>query len=157
LIGKRLSGATMGLVAALLLALSPFNIRFAQETRMYTLLTFNAAVAMYALVRLLTDARSTRPIGSQFREYLHVWRTPGMAEPDTEDEFSYKDKLPKPTGWRRWIASHSWLPIQTIETDLAWVAFIVFSAATMLSHNTAVLFPLATSIFVLGLLLFKKD
>ncbi len=123
LIGKRMSGVVMGLAAAVLLAFSPFNIRFAQETRMYTLLTFNATVAIYALVRLLTDSRSARPIGSQFREYLHAWM-------------------------------HR-LPIQTIETDLAWVAFIVFSAATMLSHNTAVLFPLATNVFVLGLMLFQ--
>ena len=71
LIGKRISGAVVGLVAAVFLALSPFNIYFAQETRMYTFLMFNAAVAIYALVRLLTDSRSVRPIGGQFREYLH--------------------------------------------------------------------------------------
>ena len=41
-------------------------------------------------------------------------------------------------------------------SDLAWVALIVFSAATMLSHNTAVFFPLATNIFVLGLMLFQR-
>src|SRR4030065_1900476 len=78
LIGKRISGVAMGLTAAVLLALSPFYIRYAQETRMYTLLTFNAAVAIYALVRLLTDSRSVSPIGSQFREYLHTWRTSGL-------------------------------------------------------------------------------
>jgi hypothetical protein len=156
LIGKRMSGVVMGLAAAVILALSPFNIRFAQETRMYTLLTFNAAVAIYALVRLLTDSRSVRPIGSQFQEYLHAWRTSGPIEPATGGDFSYKDEILNQTGWRAWIFRHRWLPIQTIETDLAWVAFIVFSAATMLSHNTAVLFPLATNIFVLGLMLFQK-
>ncbi len=156
LIGKRMSGAVMGLAAAMILAFSPFNIRFAQETRMYTLLTFNAAVAIYALVRLLTDSRSTNPIGSQFQEYWHAWRTPGPVEANTGGDFSYKDKTPKQTGWRAWIIRHHWLPIQTIETDLAWVAFIVFSAATMLSHNTAVFFPLATNIFVLGLMLFQR-
>ena len=156
LIGKRMSGAVMGLAAAVILALSPFNIYFAQETRMYTLLTFNAAVAIYALVRLLTDSRSVRPIGSQFREYLHAWRTSGPVEPDTEEDFSYKDETRNQTGWRAWIFRHRWLPIQTIETDLAWVAFIVFSAATMLSHNTAVFFPIATNIFVLGLMLFQR-
>jgi hypothetical protein len=156
LIGKRMSGAMMGLAAAVILALSPFNIRFAQETRMYTCLTFNAAVAIYALVRLLTDSRSVRPIGSQFREYLHAWRTPGPVEPATEGKFSYKVDTRSRTGWRAWIFRHRWLPIQTIETDLAWVAFIVFSAATMLSHNTAVLFPLAANIFVLGLMLFRR-
>ena len=155
LIGKRMSGAEMGVAAAVLLAFSPFNIRFAQETRMYTCLTFNAAVAIYALVRLLTDPRSVKPIGSQFREYLHAWRTSGPVEPDTEGGFSYMVEPPR-TGWRAWISRHRWSPIQTIETDLAWAAFIVFSAATLLSHNTAVLFPIATNLFVLGLMLFQR-
>jgi hypothetical protein len=156
LIGKRMSGVVMGLAAAVILALSPFNIGFAQETRMYTLLAFNAAVAIYALVRLLTDSRSVRPIGSQFQEYLHAWRTSGPVEPDTGGDFSYQDETLYQSGWRAWIYRHRWLPIQTIETDLAWVTFIVFSAATMLTHNTAVLFPLATNIFVLGLMLFQR-
>ena len=156
LIGKRISGAAMGLAAAVFLALSPFNIYYAQETRMYTFLTFNAAVAMYALVRLLTDSRSARPIGSQFREYLHAWRTLGPVEPDTEGDFSYKDETRNQTGWRAWIFRHRPLPIRAIETDLAWVALIAFSAATLLSHNTAVLFALASNIFVLGLMLFQR-
>ncbi len=156
LIGKRTSGVMIGLVAAVLLALSPFNIRFAQETRMYTLLSFNAAVAMYALVRLLTDSRSLKPIGSQLREYLHAWRTAKPAEPDSEGEFSYKVDVRNQTGWRAWISRHHWSPIRSIETDLAWVVFIVFSAATMLTHNTAVLFPVATNILVLGLMLIQR-
>jgi hypothetical protein len=146
----------MGLAAAIILALSPFNIRFAQETRMYTLLTFNAAVAIYALVRLLTDSRSVRPIGSQFREYLHEWRKPPPVEPETEEDSIYKVETRNLTGWRARISSLRWVPIRTIETDLTWVAFIVFSAATMLSHNTAVLFPLATNIFVFSLMLFQR-
>ena len=156
LIGKRISGAVMGLAAAVFMALSLFNIYYAQESRMYTLLTFNAAVAIYALVRLLMDPRSVRPIGSQFREYLHTWRTSRQPDPDTGRDFIYKDATRNQSGWRAWILRHRWLPIQTIETDLAWVAFIVFSAAALLSHNTAVFFPLATNIFVLGLMLFQR-
>ncbi len=156
LIGKRLSGILMGLVAATLLALSLFNIYFAQETRMYTLLTFNASVAIYALVRLLTDLRSVKPIGSQFRDYLHAWRTSRQPEPDPKAGFSYEAETRSQSAWKAWIFRHRWSPIQTIETDLAWGALIVFSAATMLSHNTAVLFPLATNIFVLGLMLFQR-
>jgi mannosyltransferase len=156
LTGKRMSGGVLGLAAAVLLALSPFNIYFAQEARMYTLLTFNAAVAIYALVRLLTDPRSLQPIGSQFREYLHAWRTSGSDETNTQRELIYKEASRNQTGWRAWISRHRWLPIQTVETDLAWVAFIVFSAATLLTHNTAVFFPLATNIFVLGLMLFER-
>ena len=155
LIGKRISGTVVGLAAAAFLALSLFNIYFAQEARMYTLLTFNAAVAIYALVRLLTDPRSNSPIGSQFRDYLRAWRISGPVEPNTGDDFLYKVESPR-TGWRAWIYRHRWNPVQTIETDLAWIAFIVFSAATLLTHNTAVFFTLATNIFVLGLTLFQR-
>ena len=160
LIGKRMSGGVLGLAAAVFLAFSPFHVFYAQEARMYTLLTFNAAVAIYALVRLLTDSRSVRPLGSQFRDalHLHSWRTEEPAEPETElkREFSYQDLTRNETGWRAWISRHRWFPIRSIETDLAWVAFIVFSAATLLSHNTAVFFLLATNIFVLGLMLFQR-
>jgi hypothetical protein len=161
LIGKRISGVKTGLVAALILTLSPFNIRFAQETRMYALLTFNAAVAIYALVRLLTDAQSIRPIGSQFRDFLRAWRAPAPPDPEKDGDFSYRDEerfnsAQYQTEWQAWISRHRWPPIRTIETDLTWVAFIVFSAATMLSHNTAVLFPIAANIFVLGLMLVQR-
>jgi hypothetical protein len=157
LIGKRISGAAMGLAAAALMASSLFNIYYAQEARMYTLLTFNAAVAIYALVRLLTDPRSFNPIGSQFREYMQAWRTPPVpVEPGSEGNFSYMDKSRNQSGWRAWISRHRWLPIRAIETDLAWVTFIVFSALTLLSHNTAIFFPIATNIFVLGLMLFQR-
>jgi hypothetical protein len=157
LIGKRISGVMMGLAAAVILALSPFNIRYAQEARMYTLLMFNAAVAIYALVRLLTDTRATKPIGSQFGEYLRTWRSTELVESGTEKPFSYMDMISSQSGWRTWIARHRWLPIENIETDLAWAAFIVFSALTMLSHNMGILFLLATNIFVLGLMLFQRS
>jgi hypothetical protein len=156
LIGKRIAGVVVGLAAAALLALSLFNIYYAQETRMYTLLTFNAAVAICALVRLLTDSRSVTPIGSQFLEYLHAWRTPGPAGPGPQAEFSYKDEACSQSGWRAWKSRHRWFPLRTIETDLAWATFIVFSAATLLSHNTAVFLSLATNVFVLGLMLFQR-
>ncbi|MCB0115411.1 MAG: glycosyltransferase family 39 protein, partial [Caldilineaceae bacterium] len=37
-----------------------------------------------------------------------------------------------------------------------WAAFVVFSAATLYTHNTAVFFPLAVNLFVLGLMLFQR-
>ena len=156
LIGKRLSGVIVGLAAAVFLALSPIHIYFAQETRMYTLLTFNVAVAIYALVRLLTDPRSGQPIGSQFREFLHAWRAAGPHEPVTKADFTYGEKTRRQTGWRAWFSRLRWLPIRTVETDLAWVGLILFSTASLLSHNTAVFFPVAVNIFILGLMIFQK-
>lgn len=156
LIGKRLSGAGVGLAAALFLALSPFNIYFGQETRMYTLLAFNAAVAIYALARLLTDARAAQPIGSQLRQFVRDWRKLGSAASDPTEGFSYADQTRNQTGWRAWFNRRRWSSIRAMETDLAWVLFVVFSAATLLTHNTAVFFVLATNVFVLGLLLFQR-
>lgn len=156
LIGKRMSGAVMGLAAAVILAFSPFHIYYAQQTRMDTLLTFNAAVAIYALVRLLTDPRSARPLGSQFRDVLRAWRTPEPVEPTGEDDLhrAAPSRAQNSRGVRGFRPRRQ--PIQTFETDLAWVAWIVFSAATLFSHNTAILFLLATNLFVLGLMLFQR-
>lgn len=155
LIGKRLSGVIVGLAAAAFLTFSPFNIFYGQETRMYTLLAFNAAVAIYALTRLLTDVRAVVPIGRQLREYVHVWRTAGPVEPVDKTDLHYKAMLAQ-TGLRGWIYHHRWSSIRTIETDLAWITLIVFSVATMLTHNTAVFFILAINLFVLGLLLVQR-
>jgi mannosyltransferase len=156
LIGKRLAGVMVGMVAAVFLALSPFNIYFAQEARMYALLAFTAAVAIYALVWLLTDARAVRPIGSQLREYVHAWRTLGPLAPENAGDFSYADKARRPPPWRAWIGRHRWSPIQTVATDLAWITFVVFSAAALLTHSTAIFFLLAANLFVLGLFLVRK-
>jgi uncharacterized membrane protein len=156
LIGKRLSGVGVGVVAAMLLALSPFNIYFAQEGRMYTLLMFNIAVAIYALVRLLTDARSVRPMGSQLRDYLRAWRSGRPLNPEPPADFSYRDLARHQPGWRGWLARRRGLSLKVVETDLAWLVLIVFSAAALYTHNTAVLFVLAVNLFVLGLLLYRR-
>jgi outer membrane biosynthesis protein TonB len=48
-LARRIAGKTAGLLAALILAVSPFHVRFAQEARMYTLLALEAALALYAV------------------------------------------------------------------------------------------------------------
>lgn len=52
-LGRRLAGQTTGLIAALLLALSPLFINHAQEVRMYTLGTFLGLGGTLALTRAL--------------------------------------------------------------------------------------------------------
>ncbi len=156
LIGKRLAGSVVGLAAAVFLAVSPFHIYFAQEARMYTLLTFNAAATIYALVRLLTDPRSANPLGHQFGEYRQAWRSakpddPGRTVVSKDEDFSYYSPRPGPRVFR-----HSWPTIQIIETDLAWVAYVVFMVATLLTHNTAILLLMAANFFVLGLIFFQR-
>ncbi len=103
LVGRRLLGARPALIAAFILALSPFHVRFAQETRMYTLLALNASLALLALTHLLTDDPEARQAHTSLR------------------------------------------------VSLKWAGYVVFTAATMLSHNTAIFFPLAVNLFVLSL------
>ncbi len=115
LLGRRLTeDSGVGLLAALVLDVSPFHVRFAQETRMYTLLALNASLALYGLVRLLTVPRSAR------------WVTPSTR--------------------RRWLSS------QAVKMGLVWLGYVVFTTATLLSHNTAVFFPIAVNVFVLGMM-----
>lgn len=156
LTGKRMANSMVGLAAAVLLVVSPLHIYFAQESSMFTLLTFNACVALYALVHLLTDARATRPFGSQFKEYVHAWRTLGPAEENSERDFYKKRPAADQKGLRAWVYRHRWLPIHDISTDLSWLALVVFSAATLLSHSSGWLFLVSINLFVLGLKLLQK-
>jgi mannosyltransferase len=50
LLGQRLRGAPVGLLAAFLAAVSPFQVYYSQETRMYILAALLSAVSVYLLV-----------------------------------------------------------------------------------------------------------
>jgi uncharacterized membrane protein len=130
-LGRRLFGAKVGLLAATILALSPFHVRFAQEARMYALLALNASLALWALARLLTDPRAASvPLGQQL---ICFWRTE-RAMSMRVGPVSVPDVL------------------RAVETDLAWGAYIFFTAATVWTHNTAVFFLIAANLFVGGLM-----
>lgn len=55
LIGRRVFGAGVGVLAALLAAINPFQIYYSQEARMYMLLAVIGAAATWLLFRLLMD------------------------------------------------------------------------------------------------------
>lgn len=55
LLGRAIGGASLGLLTALLLALSPFNVWYGQEARMYPLLMLAATVALLGLVLVLRE------------------------------------------------------------------------------------------------------
>lgn len=61
LIGTRIGGRSLGLVAAGLLAVSPMHVYYAQQARMYTLLTLLAAVSVLCLLHLIGPARTVPP------------------------------------------------------------------------------------------------
>jgi mannosyltransferase len=71
LFGAGRLGQIAGLVAALLAAISPLYVYYAQEARMYAQLTFLGALAGYALVRATTD--DGRPASFIRRRSSVVW------------------------------------------------------------------------------------
>ncbi len=158
LLGRRLADEQVGLLAALILAASPFHVRFAQETRMYALLTLNAALALYALARLLTDPRAASvPLGQQFLGLVQGWRAARAAEREALPEtVGYERDLRGRTDWVQAPTRRRWLPLRAIETDLAWMGYMFFTAATLLSHNTAVFFPIAINLFMFGFILWRR-
>lgn len=151
LLGRRLADEKIGLLAALILAASPFHVRFAQETRMYTLLMLNATLSLYCLARLLTDPRvASVPVGRQFIDLWRTWQNARAAERETQTEtVGYAHDLHGRTDCAE-ASARPRLPLRALETDLAWVGYMVFTTATLLSHNTAVFFPVAINLFILG-------
>lgn len=64
LIGARVGGRSLGLVAAGLLAVSPMHVYYAQQARMYTLLTGLAAVSILCLLHLIGPIGTAAHIAS---------------------------------------------------------------------------------------------
>ncbi len=61
LAARRLFDQPTALIVTLLLAVSPIHVRYAQEARMYGLLTLAVAVTLYCLAQLLSE-RDQRPL-----------------------------------------------------------------------------------------------
>ncbi len=76
-VGRLLFGARTGLLAALLVAASPFHIQFSQEARMYSLMVFLVLASYYFFLRLLQEgARGPRlayVLFSVLLLYTHVY------------------------------------------------------------------------------------
>jgi 4-amino-4-deoxy-L-arabinose transferase-like glycosyltransferase len=136
LLGARIGGRAVGLLAALILALAPLHIGFAQDARMYTMLTFNASMALLCAVQLLGDPA--------MRE-RKVFGRPDDRRPTTDGETSsiVESGVSRPirtvNGHASWLAANRW-----------WLRMIVFTTLTMLSHNTAIFFPIAMGLFIAG-------
>jgi 4-amino-4-deoxy-L-arabinose transferase-like glycosyltransferase len=65
-LGKALSNARLGLLAAFVAAISPFWVYFSQETRMYTTATFFSLSAVYFFARILRDHQKSTGLGQVF-------------------------------------------------------------------------------------------
>ena len=107
LIGQRLGGRALGLLSCGLLAVSPLHIAYAQQARMYALMTLCAALSILFLVLVIgqPDGSGTSSAGRPRSAYAP-------------------------------------------RSSLCWGLFAVSTALTMLSHNMAVLVPVAIALFV---------
>lgn len=65
-LGARIGGARVGIIAALLMALSPFYIWYAQESRMYAPLILAAVASSWAFVELIHRPRASVAVGLFF-------------------------------------------------------------------------------------------
>jgi uncharacterized membrane protein len=121
-LGARLAGRKAGLLAATVLALSPFHVYLAQEARMYALLSLTVSLSLWALACLLSDTRTTGLPGGQLCTAYRQWRTGGRRPRFSE-----------------------------VETDLAWAGYVLATGAALWTHNAAVLYWVAANAIVLGL------
>lgn len=119
-IGQTVSGRRAGLYAICLVATAPFLVRYAQEGRMYALLTLFCSLALMSAALIISkwSGRPPAVIGQGLRG---LWRR-----------------------WRRGASvSIAW------RDDLLWATYIVAVVGGMYSHNTALLLPVVTSLIFL--------
>jgi 4-amino-4-deoxy-L-arabinose transferase-like glycosyltransferase len=161
-IGRRLGGIGLGLVAALLLTFSPFHVQFAQEMRMYALLSFGAAVALWGLATVIDEPAAREPLGTHLQRAWAALRggggrdvpadtasPAGSVEQENTAFLGYTGRVSarravhRAARWRlpRW---------HEVRPDVAWLALAVGCAAAVLTHNTAVFLPAGVSLFLMG-------
>ncbi|HEY7666909.1 MAG TPA: glycosyltransferase family 39 protein [Actinomycetota bacterium] len=68
-LGRSIRDRRLGIVGALLFAISPFQVWYSQEARAYALLTFGATLAMLGVARLLRDPERSGKV----RESAWAW------------------------------------------------------------------------------------
>ena len=121
-IGRTVSGRRAGLYAACLTATAPFMIRYAQEARMYAMLTLFCSLALMCVALLISRLTDQPPpsIGSSLRGWWHRRRGAKGAH------------------------SHS-----GGGDDLLWATYIIATLGGMYSHHTAFLLPVVTTLIFL--------
>ncbi len=77
-IGARVSGLRGGIIAGLLMALSPFQVQFGQEARSYTLASSLILTALYGVVRLAQEPAAAAVPLNQRGTLWQAWSAYGL-------------------------------------------------------------------------------
>jgi uncharacterized membrane protein len=88
-VGREWTNSSVGLLAALLVAFSPYNLWYSQEVRMYTLGAFLGLVSVWLFVRLLRGKTSFRFQVSGFK----LDSFPGQTAPTSRFTFHFSPTL----------------------------------------------------------------
>lgn len=105
----RLFDRTTGLLAAAVLAVSPFHLQYSQEARMYELLALLSLLSLYLLVRLLDEGRVWQVLGLAVADALvvythHYGALLLIAEAGFVTMLAFARDLDRRTVWR-WLVS----------------------------------------------------
>ncbi len=127
-LARDLFGEEAALVAALLSALSPFQIYYSQETRMYIWVALWSAVSVWAMVVMLTSAPM---IVIARRRFLPPKQSPPLSEIASSSR--------KPSGTPR--------NDRTMRLATAWLLYVGATVAALYTHYFAPAVVLAENLF----------
>lgn len=135
LVGKELYDERVGVVAAGILALSRFHIRFSQTARMYSLFVFATLLSMYWLLRLREDPSRRNTVAyfvsTVILVYAHVFGTLVVA---AQHCYVLASRYVREDGTfavplRKWIGTH----VVVVALAIPWGIGIATQAMTLLN------------------------
>ena len=124
-------GELVGLLAALLCAISPFQVYYSQEARMYALATLFTTLSMFLLAKIVSGR------GGQFRLYPATEERP---RPDFASE-QFLGRAGTPLG------SNFRFPEILRGLDILWLAYFLATAAAIFTHYYALFVVVAQNVF----------
>jgi hypothetical protein len=141
LLGRRVADERVGLVGALILAVSPFHVRFSQEARMYAVLTLSASLALYAFAALLDRGERGLALGGTGSSLRGLDGSGGFRGSRADHGSARSGRRRADRLWRR---------------GLPWIGYVVGTAAALWMHNAAVLLPISLNLCVVSALLIQR-
>lgn len=152
LIGCRIGGSVTGLLAAAFLALSPFQIWYSTEARMYALLAATGLVFLWSVLRLLDRPSAVNTaamaIGTALFLYSHIYALFGVAGAGTVC-LGYALADLRRVRWKAWPASLAACSAMAAGgvLFLPWLLILLDRAQSVASEGFWIAYPDAPFLF----------